>query len=68
MNAMEVIDSHTLCEEGDSELLMLLATLNPQDGFAGATLSDDGTPIIHDLKGNSGESHPSDYHLESNNC
>lgn len=59
------VDSRTQHEETDTVFLMVLAGLDPSDGFERVDQNSDGTPIIVDKKGNTGELHADDYHIET---
>lgn len=61
---LKVVDSSTQHDETDTEFLMILALLDPKDGFSHFSQSEDGAPIVHDCAGNSGELHAADYHIE----
>tara|TARA_X000000368_G_scaffold344339_1_gene283126 strand:+ start:381 stop:578 length:198 start_codon:yes stop_codon:yes gene_type:complete len=60
----KVVDSMTQHDETDTDFLMILAFLDPKDGFSHFSQSEDGAPIVHDRAGNSGELHAADYHIE----
>ncbi|ENI4487406.1 hypothetical protein ABXZ88_003278 [Vibrio fluvialis] len=62
---MVAVDSRTQHDEMDTEFLMILAGLNPSDGFERVDQNSEGTPIVVDKNGDTGELHSSDYHIET---
>jgi len=60
----KVVDSDNLHDETDYKLLMLIAMLNPSEGFGGFGETDDHTPLVFDQKGNFGELNANHYHIE----